>query len=373
MTADFGFDADRWNEVASAVAAVSCIREVEGGAVWLIAAGGTMRFVIATADTYVEIDAGPWTGDDVSVPLSPRLIQPIDTRVDDGAVLSVVDDSTAVLRLDDIDLAIDLVSGGELPHIPNTANAVRAAVAAPLMRRAIDTVFRTPSGIDPRRLDRPPLWIGIDDDGSVSLHVDWTEHGAGRVTARVGAHAEGCARRAVVSCDIGPLLDAMTIDREAFVLLDLPDSLDGWMTISSGFTTAAVRCVDATSGRHLKALMSELDQIGFRWDLVGPRTISVDGSHTRVRIELLEGAHHTFRITTVVAGGVVANSDLLAEINELNAGLVDARLWVEDRRVIACTEVPADHVDSVLMTASALVSQMAGLGVLLGALAGGAQ
>ena len=101
--------------------------------------------------------------------------------------LSLADDATVVATADTASAAVDLVaSHGESPQALRFEATATATV--PLMRfHSLMWSARTvPLGIEDPDYPFPPMWLQIAD-GSIGLHVDWSDFLPSRATYRLGA------------------------------------------------------------------------------------------------------------------------------------------------------------------------------------------
>ena len=116
--------------------------------------------------------------------------------------LSLADDATVVATADTASAAVDLVaSHGESPQALRFEATATATV--PLMRfHSLMWSARTvPLGIEDPDYPFPPMWLQIAD-GSIGLHVDWSDFLPSRATYRLGA----TTHRGSATVAISPLL-----------------------------------------------------------------------------------------------------------------------------------------------------------------------
>lgn len=95
------------------------------------------------------------------------------------------------------------------------------------------------------------------------------------------------------------------------------------------------------------------------------------GQRVRIRAELHGGKHEVIRLSTVRASGIPPTLEALSEVNDVNAGLIGVRLWMQDDLVVAGSDLPCQRIHDLVPASAALAAQVRDLGVFLAALASG--
>jgi len=387
---DITLPARSWLDAARAVAALDGLDETLGDAVWFSAAGSRCAFLVQQDDVVVMVFAGDWHGADVHVPLSPRLVgvAAAAARAGGSVMVRVHEGTTAVVHVGGLQVAVDLVATADIPELPQVED-IRIAVTVDTtsLSDALAVVRAAPIGSDLATVALPPTWIGVEPS-RLSVHVDWSAHGAGRATARLDARADvdvdepldplhrhpagGPADTVAIDSTVLAALVRGLDDEHREVELAFPQRRDGHVRVWAGAWCAWVPCVDATVGRLLPRLTALLADAGLPVDVVGPRTVRFGTPDRRVRGELhgglVTGPSEVLRLSVVLTHGVEPSLEVLHELNAANAGLVGIRVWLNRDRVVAGLDLPATHLDDVIASVAQLLGQIDGLGPFLGAL-----
>ena len=64
------------------------------------------------------------------------------------------------------------------------------------------------------------------------------------------------------------------------------------------------------------------------------------------------------RLSTIVTSGIHVGPELLAELNEANAGLANIRLWAEHGAIVATTDLPMHRIADIVDTATLLTREL---------------
>ena len=371
MTAQVRLPGRAWRSAANAVAALEHLDETAGEAVWL-QADSVAAFVVASGDTVVRVDAGPWSGPAFAVPLSPRFVAFVGEQAVDGeeVVCTLVDGATAVHAAGALTVALDLVAGAR-PVAPPDDPPLAAAAWLPSrdLVALLELVRRAPSGVDLEVPPLPPVWLGIDAAG-VTAHADWRERRGGRGTYRVAAtEVVGEAVRSIGVAMLERLAMYATFDDEedAVAVLRLPEQASGMAQLRIRDLAVWAACRDMSVARWRARLQAVLAEHGIDHEAIDDRSVVFVLGAQRVLAELLAAADEVVRLAVVVVEGVEATLDLLREVNQANAGLVGVRLWCDERRVVAACDLPLGSIGDVLAAAASLTRQVDGPGLFLGA------
>jgi hypothetical protein len=378
LPVDFSFTltSEVWGAVDGLVSSFGGLNEIGGHAVWFRGRDGRASLVVDSGHTVVAVDAGRWTGVDTEVALPPRLVYAV-VRCMEGdpeATVSIIDQcTTAVFERNGVQLAHDLVANAVMPRVPRGGRpAATATVNAFALNRLLDWMVVTPSGMTGALHKEHPVWVGIEGDGHMTLHLDWTTVGGGRVTYRIPAvtsvASTGSEHRALFDPWFMRLIEAVDQPRQTDVTIELPDTTTGWVTIRTPLWSAAVACRDRLGGQWLGAVIEELDAADIEHRPGGDRIIIADLGEHEVRLELLGGERGSVRLTVLLARDLEVSPMTLSEINAANAGLVGIRICIVAGRVLAGIDLPYAHLSDLSSEIERLLNQVEGLGLFLGAL-----
>ncbi len=274
----------------------------------------------------------------------------------DGLTLSVVDDTTVVAQIGSgngaVSIAVDLVAGKREPteawRVLPTATAVVAAREFMLMLSAIRAM---PFGLEPSEYPMPPMWMQIDN-GTVGLHVDWTDFVPSRGTYRLtAASTQGAATVAIPHGAIENLLRQLP-----WLEVDDGDADGIELTIQIGAVPRQGDVTDAISlaGTNWTAVLWAFHPLEHRWgtpitqllDSEGLTVVDRDQAEwivasgsVDVRVVLHHGHPDVARVSALLLEGADDNIDLLRELNQLNAASTGVRLWLEHGAVHAAADV----------------------------------
>lgn len=293
----------------------------------------------------------------------------------DGLTLSIVDSTTVVAQVGSgtgaVSVAVDLVAGARQPiqqwHVFPTATAVVPAREFMLMISAIRTM---PHGLEPTEYPVPPMWMQIDN-GTVGLHVDWSDFVPSRGTYRLTASAtEGSSTVAIPHGAIEGLLRQLP-------WFDNDDDVE--LTIQVGAVQHQGEFDDAISLTHdnWTAVFWALHPLEHRWGAPISRLLTDNGLEVvdrdqgewivtvgsiDVRVVLHHGHPDVARVSALLLDGADDNVDLLRELNQLNAASTGVRLWSEHGTVHAAADVRCTDLGplpSVIRQVGATAEQLA--------------
>lgn len=94
---------------------------------------------------------------------------------------------------------------------------------------------------------------------------------------------------------------------------------------------------------YVRDLMGELS--GERPEPDESGQVSIQGSLTRIHVQVVSPQDPVVRVFAVAATEVAASAELLAELNERNAKVRFARVWLADGRLVVETEIWAVDLD----------------------------
>lgn len=340
-------------------------------ALWLRVAPGGRWWLLETPDgriTYrvespAPSDASPDPRVQRWLPIPERIMRVAvsgGSESDDHAVLSLVDNTTAVVTCPQTSGGVDLVTGVGPPTDHTWIESAEISVPADRLAALLWSAFAVPNAVLEQRLrPYPPMWLRLDEDG-ITFHVDWADARSGRSTYRCEAEFHG----------------------EAITVPIFPNSLHAFLhqvvyqsfhEVSSMHCTVAVGAVEFDDDTHTRRAAVEVrygdatltvwvtDPLVDRWgsevtaaiaaadvELIGHedsewllRSFGVD-----VRITLHHGHPDHIRLSAVVCSGLHETVEVLREVNQINGVSVGPRFVVADGTIhamadIACTERPS--------------------------------
>jgi hypothetical protein len=368
MSADTNEDADRETtvpidevKVVASMARRFARRDERDplGNVLLVSDDGHRRWVVGNGSTFAIVRGGAERSD-FDLMISARLPRFAATTSDDDAVLSV--------HSDDHGTAVRIAgSGGSLdtraPHRPDQRlrhalddpadSAASMRVDAPTLGRLIAAAAVTPIQLDDRE---PPLfWLWLDG-GALDIRIDWEELGTAhyRLVGRGTGRAHAAARP-------GAFAEALrAFDEE--VTITLTSDPDGPITIESGDVTVRSWPVATTFERLRGSVEEKLA------DAFGPLVLhrDRDGDYPIRRrgipifARLVDGDPVTVQIFAVLLRDVEPTTELLSELNDLNAGLTFVRTVCVAGQVLAEADLIAHTLDlDELRTAASRIGHLA--------------
>jgi len=340
--------------------------ETQGEGVWVRSVNGGRFWSVSTGNTIWEA-----TGDPVEPPLEARCIpgraiweaRILSTTSNNHEVtFSIPDDLVCLVESDVGSTVIDLPRQSELPTYP--MYVVESASAKTTVGALFDLLFRARLvPIGPSNEEYPDAQMFIEN-GEISIYVDWSLRNAARSTYRIPAKTTGEANCSLL---MGAIYDVIReLDRDLEVTLRVPARSDIPLLIESPLFRAAIACTSTGAIRHHDELRSTLGS--FR----GCESRTIDSGKftltTRTRtfhVELTDRPHETISVYTEVCREMPITLELLAQINETNAALVGARMWMVDDVVWAGLDLPISALCELHASIRDLDHQLTGFDVFL--------
>ncbi len=258
--------------------------------------------------------------------------------------------SSAVLDLPRVPTGIDLPSRIQ-PSASGTATAVQIA-------DAIYSGTRLPEGVD-HDATCPSLEIGIEA-GAIGFGADWGTLGRPKSTYRAPATTNGTAVVGFCFGTVGKLL-MLSAERDQNVVVSV---LDDWVRFETEDWIAWANQIETSAARWLPEIAGTLEAAGFSVQPLDSSALQVDGQH-QIRIQAVSGESEVLRISTVLATGLSANTDLRAEIDKIMSSRIGLRLWFEEDRLIAAEDLACEQSSALPATVHRFSSQLVGLDLLL--------
>jgi hypothetical protein len=378
----FTLTADEVTKVCS-LAGITNNHEALGEYVWLLIERNHRIWIIDTevGRAVVRVEGthqyelhGQWFA------MSQRVVQFASSCTDDVELALVGDSITA--NTTDRSAVIDLMRpSGPPPSTRTHRNIAVATVDRELFARTLWSARCTPTGADVIGAPLPPMWLQVSE-GTLALHVDWTDAVGGKATYRMAATIDGDAT--TVSINHQALSRFMTFfsgfaddDEDITVaIVDVtPENGTAGTTrravvIGTDDSDYVTWTIDALRERWETAVSTMLEEAGVVVRSHAGTEWTVRAESSDVRIVLHSGHPDVARVSTTVATHVDTTLDLLTEINTLNAAATGVRFWVEDGAVHAATDVRCSELDSLVpsvLEVARSASRYAPLVALLGA------
>jgi len=335
----------------------AALRHVRGRRVW----------TVCTPSVQVEVPGGHSDiGVTGSVWLSSRLVVHAAelALTEDGCALAIGERSATVANVMG-DATFGLAQLSDPPPMPTraaSATPARAVVSAVQLHSLLGSARRFPAGVDLGSTTSPDLLVGIEP-GFVSASVAWARFGASPVHARVPAHTANAAVARVPMLDLALLLDAIDSELNVNIEIDVDNST---LWVGTPAWTAAVTLpappVVPLAGAEPATLAQAMERVGAKRRSDGRWRVKVDG--VRVRVESLDHAAMV-RATVRLAKGIAPEPAVLAEINDLNRGLVAARVWLHNGTLSASVDVATRNLVDLEDRIRSLVADTVDLGPMI--------
>jgi hypothetical protein len=214
--------------------------------------------------------------------------------------------------------------------------------------------------------NRVPVTLFVED-GKLAATADWSREGGLRTTQRVSATTAGEASARIPVLYLADLI--REVDDEETITLRFPEDTDVPLLIEGeGWR--------ATSARKLTDARSFHDELGQALaTATGTTTRTLDRGvfsttwrNRTIRAELHNTPNDTVRLSTVVLDHIEPSVEVLQQLNDVNAGLVGARVWLLENVVVAGVDVPCSAIEDIAAVIQQLDLQIDGLDVFLSAL-----
>jgi hypothetical protein len=279
-------------------------------------------------------------------------------RVEDGTVVVCTPDALAVA---------DHPVSGPPPITPLEIESATATLTVGALSLLLRHTLQLPTGVDPDAANHIPTVI-FTEDGVLGTWVPWRGAGAQTSTIRVVAAID---RDAIATVDLMPLLRICERigDPDETVTVRVPLNPGGVVRVDGDNWTAAVVAVDESVEAWRPAILQQLDELGCAAHSEPDGSLLIGWHGTTLRVELIDGWIPHIRVRRTLASDIDASESLLAELNELSAGLPGIGLWWKDRAVAAVTDLPCSGLDGLNLAISDLMRQTGDLGRLLGSVA----
>lgn len=339
------------------------IDEVEGEALHLDVDETGRRWIVESAEGQMTIHAydpapteGPLEG---SFAISERIRRFAECFAGDTLGLTVADGATAVATVGEgpgaVTVAVDLVVGrGEHPEPWILLPSATAVVPARELVSMLIAIRTMPQGLQVPEYPMPPMWMQIGD-GSLGLHVDWSDFLPSRGTYRIAASAtEGSTTVAIPHGALEALL--------RHTVFELDDTDDLTIRVGAVLDGTEYRDAIGMSGEDWNLVLWAVQPLELRWGTKVTQLLTDDGLHvldrddaewvvstgrSEARVVLHHGHPDIARVSALLLEGAEDHLDLLRELNQLNAASTGVRFWFEHGSVHAAADVRCTELGSL--------------------------
>ncbi|MCD9624232.1 hypothetical protein [Rhabdothermincola salaria] len=367
---DIRVEREELHTVASLAAAV-VPNEIDGDGVFVTVADGRRAWWGESGDVTWCYLGGPGGECDDPVLVPARLLWSCaelcaESATDECRISAVADGAALVGAGEGFTVLVDAqnASEGVFPTFPTDFEAtvtVDRRQLARILRRALNV----PVGLDPATA-RPAVAIVVEP-GSLACTVDWGDTRTLRATFNVPVNTDDAVAFEVAAEELHDLLSA--VDGDDDVLLGVRPGAQGPLTVAVGDLTAWVPVRPTAVQRFRDGLGQCLaDATRSRCYVLDEGIFVVELDGREVRVELHDDGLPVLRATTLVVRDVAATKELLAQLNDTNAGLCGIRLWWSDGDVIAGVDIPQSQLDELAETLWRFRTQLTGFEVFLSAL-----
>lgn len=347
--------------------------EIAGEGVWVRVEGGRRVWSVRTDDVVWEVD-----GAAVDRPLparclpdrlvwNARLFTVLDGTVE--VTIEIPDDEVAIAQSEVGRCVIDLPDHTEVPVVgapdDDAATAMTAvATVLDLVRRAAIAPWA------PEGAPHPTAILAVEDD-EVLIGVDWTVRGGARSTYGAPATTTGAGTgTATRPVRLSAFIDLLSnVDPEGDLTIVVPrDRTEPLLVIGEGWRVALdpIPSGVLVHREHLGHVLSE--EFGSRVLAVEDSAFAVQLAERTVVVELVDRPDEAVRCSTAVCTDIVESFEVMRQLNESNASVGAARMWIADGTVWATIEVPIATIDDICAVVRGLDHRVRGFDVFLGGL-----
>lgn len=335
------------------------ISEIDGEALHLDLALGRRHWLVDSHSGQFAFDVpAPDTTPGLHLAISDRVRRFAAAFPDSPVELTLVDGETVVAKADAATAAIDLVASKGQPPRELRFQATATATVPLLKFSALMWSARTlPAGLDEPDYPLPPMWLQLAD-GTLGLHVDWSDFLPSRATYRLDATEQSGTATVLMPHPITDSFFRRVLDAKDGALVDLEVTFSVGMADDRGASPArpALR-IEANTWRLTLWLF---DHLQMRWGTRVERLVEQAGFELldatdnvwtvrhlgrELTIGLHSGHPDVARVSTTLAHPVDETFGLLSELGQLNAASTGTRYWYADGTVRAVHDVRCDHLD----------------------------
>lgn len=283
---------------------------------------------------------------------------------DRSVIISTPDDTYGVVTSDAGSTVIDLPDNegpGDYPRY--IIDRASVTVSRRHLFRLLDRAAFVPTGMEhPARV---PIELIVEED-HLAAYAGWQREGGLRTTHRIPARTTGRTRAAIPVLHLLDLIRELDDDEE--ITLRFPEDESLPLLIEAEWWRATLLRAPTSSRRfHAELGQALANATGQPARTLDQGVFSVEWNERSIRAQLIDNPVDTVRITTVVVDDVEPTYEVLEQLNEINAGLVGARVWLHEETVVAGIDLPCQSIDTIETALGQLDTQINGLDVYLSA------
>jgi hypothetical protein len=213
---------------------------------------------------------------------------------------------------------------------------------------------------------RVPITLFVED-GMLAVTADWSTEGGLRTTQRVAATTTGEASARIPSLYLADLI--REVDDEEIITLRFPEDSDVPLLIEGdGWRATSARKLTDARIFHEELGQALANATGTTTRTLDRGVFATTWRNRTIRVELHNTPNDTVRLSTVVLDDIEPSVDVLQQLNDVNAGLVGARVWLHEQVVVAGVDIPCRAIADIGPVIRQLDHQIEGLDVFLAAL-----
>lgn len=345
--------------------------ETEGEGVWVRTVNGVREWSVCSDGTMWEVRGDLAEGPQATRCIPSRSIW--DARIfaltssSREVEFSIPDDLVCVVNSEVGATVMDLPRETEIPGFP--MYVTETASAATTVGALYDLLFRARTmPLGPSNDELPDARLFIEHD-AISVFVDWSIRNGSRSTYRIPAQVVGEAESLL---PMGSLFDLIReMDRDQDVTIRISGRDKRLILVEGEHFRAAVECMPTTADRHHDELLKALSAMrACRVRMVETGTFVLTTQLREFQVEVTDRPNDMITVRTEVCRGVPLSLELLTQINDTNAALAGARLWVHEGVVWAGLDISVSVIDELEVALRTLEQQLTGFDVFLPGISG---
>lgn len=286
---------------------------------------------------------------------------------DEDITVSFDEDGTSTVSVAGTKLSIDRPeSAVDAPHISRMRVNGIAEVDAASLARLITAIDWAPAGVSGPVAEHPAVWLSCLDTGELVLSRDWSAQGFGRTTARTSVeltdHFAGPVHALTEAPYVMAALLHVIMDPDEMVAVDLGADRGRNIQFGTSRWTLRVCAASSASEQVINEAVKHLKTLDYTHERIDAATVVVGEYPNLVRIAASGQTTARIRCTQVLATGVGSSEQLLDELNQINLGLADTKIWLEDGSIVLGVDLENQQPESVAAAVDRLFERASQLG-----------
>jgi hypothetical protein len=300
-----------------------------------------------TIRTLLFIEYGAVRGDDITV------------RFDE--------DGTSTVSLEGTTLSIDRPDSALVaPNVSVLPFEGIAQLDAGSLTNVMTTIDWAPAGVPGPAIQHPAMWLSCLETGELVFSRDWSDHGYGRTTARTSATLTDRFTGPVhvlteLPYVITALLHAIG-ESDEVVAVDLDADGGGSMRFGTSRWSFRVRTAKSASESLMTEVAEQLAFLNHTYERLDAATVVVGEYPNLVRVAASGQVAAKTRCTQVLVSGVEGGEHLMEELNQINLGLADTKIWLDDGSIVLGIDLENPDAEAVIAAATRLLERAEQLG-----------